>query len=294
MWSRSLVDSLRYNGAKMPLIDHLAALRSMLIRMGITAIIGLTIAAPFTSYVFDFLRLPAAPYTALYSSDTESKLEEHTAMDQAAASTTVSTEPQIRLQFAEPASAVKLWLWVTFFVSILLTMPVQLFFIGQFILPGIREREQRVLRQIWFFSGGLFFLGIYMGYEITLPLALGWMLQVGIYLGGESIWFYSKYILFCLQLLLAFGLAFQLPVVLILLGRMKWIGSALLREKRRHVIIVFLVLAMLLTPPDVLTQLLLAAPLIVLYELCIWILHWSGCRYATAYRAKEPTGEVEK
>ena len=224
MWSRSLVDSLRYNGAKMPLIDHLAALRSMLIRMGITAIIGLTIAAPFTSYVFDFLRLPAAPYTALYSSDTESKLEEHTAMDQAAASTTVSTEPQIRLQFAEPASAVKLWLWVTFFVSILLTLPVQLFFIGQFILPGIREREQRVLRQIWFSQVG-FFLGIYMGYEITLPLALGWMLQVGIYLGGESIWFYSKYILFCLQLLLAFGLAFQLPVVLILLGRMKWIGS---------------------------------------------------------------------
>ena len=59
----------------MPLIDHLAALRKMLLRMGITAMIGLVIAAPFTSYVFDFLRLPAAPYTMSYSTDATSELE---------------------------------------------------------------------------------------------------------------------------------------------------------------------------------------------------------------------------
>jgi len=78
--------------------------------------------------------------------------------------------------------------------------------------------------------------------------------------------------------MLAFGLAFQLPVILIVLGKMGFIGSDVLRKKRRHVIVILLVFSMLLTPPDVLTQLLLATPLILLYELCIWFLHFSGNR----------------
>ena len=104
------------------------------------------------------------------------------------------------------------------------------------------------------------------------------MLKLGVYLGGESIWFFSKYITFVLQIVLAFGLAFQLPIIIIVLGKMGILGSVELRKKRKHVIIGLLIFAMLLTPPDVLTQLLLATPLILLYEFCIWFLHLSGNR----------------
>ena len=171
-----------------------------------------------------------------------------------------------------------------FFGGLLISLPFLVFFLGLFILPGIRDIEQRLIRRISLFSGALFILGVYMGYEITLPLALDLMLKMGGLLGGESIWFYSKYITFSLQLLLAFGLSFQLPVVILILGKMGLVGSAQLREKRRHVMVGLLILAMLLTPPDLLTQLLLAAPLILLYEFCIWFLYLTGNR----------TGKVEK
>ena len=150
------------------------------------------------------------------------------------------------------------------------------------------------MSRIAFFSGGLFLTGIAMGYKVTLPLALGLMLKIGGSLGGESIWFYNKYIGFALQLLLGFGLAFQLPVVIIILGKMGLVNSSQLREKRRHVIVGLLILAMVLTPPDIMTQMLMAAPLILLYEFCIWFLHFSGNREASPVVEDEEQEEVGK
>lgn len=84
-----------------------------------------------------------------------------------------------------------------------------------------------------------------------------------------------------LQLLIAFGLAFELPVVVLVLGKLCIVRSAQLRDKRRHVIVLMLVIAMILTPPDVFTQLIMALPLILLYELCIWIV-WASERKMVA------------
>ena len=80
-----------------------------------------------------------------------------------------------------------------------------------------------------------------------------------------------------MHLLIGFGLAFQMPVIILALGKMGVISSAQLREKRRHVAVALLAVAMLLTPPDVVTQLIMAGPLLLLYEACIWIL-WSAER----------------
>jgi sec-independent protein translocase protein TatC len=81
----------------------------------------------------------------------------------------------------------------------------------------------------------------------------------------------SNYVAFVLKLLISFGLAFQLPVILVALGSAGIVSATQLREKRRHVIVGLMVAAMLLTPPDPLTLLLMAIPLILLYEICIWI-----------------------
>ena len=96
----------------------------------------------------------------------------------------------------------------------------------------------------------------------------GWM-------GIEAEWTVTSYVAFAIQLMIGFGLAFELPVVVVILGRMGIVSAAQLREKRRHVLVFLLILAMVLTPPDVVTQLLMAVPLAILYEVCI-LLVWAS------------------
>jgi sec-independent protein translocase protein TatC len=119
-------------------------------------------------------------------------------------------------------------------------------------------------------------------------------------LGGEAIWNYQKFIGFTLQVLLGFGLAFQLPIIIILLGKLGILRSRQLRNKRRHVIVGLFILAMLLTPPDVTTQILMALPLILLYEFCIWFLYFSeekkesdSTMETSAQSTPEDSGETE-
>tara|TARA_Y200000002_G_C22652115_1_gene651846 strand:+ start:184 stop:1119 length:936 start_codon:yes stop_codon:yes gene_type:complete len=311
MWSRikAFGKQFRYDESELPFLEHLDAFRSALIRMVASLLIGMLICLPFADNLIRLLRAPAEPYIEKLNSVLLAEEGVRVSFSEASFKRSISDSgdvqveaevivPEgqlktglIRLQFSEPASALKMWLLVSFFGGLLISLPFLIFFLGLFILPGIRDIEQRLIRRISLFSGALFLLGVYMGYEITLPLALDLMLKIGGQLGGESIWFYSKYITFSLQLLLAFGLAFQLPVVILILGKMGLVGSIQLREKRRHVMVGLLILAMLLTPPDLLTQLLLAAPLILLYEFCIWFLHLTGNRKGKIKEIEESEDE---
>ena len=112
-----------------------------------------------------------------------------------------------------------------------------------------------------------------MGYFLTLPLALRVMFRINNWLGASCEFVeLSDYVGFVMKLLIAFGLAFELPVIIIVLGSLGIISSDQLRSKRRYVIVLLMVAAMLLTPPDPLTMLMMAAPLALLYELCIWVI----------------------
>ena len=292
MWNRIklLKHKFRYDDTELPFLEHLDAFRSTFIKILFSLIVGIMICIPFADDLIYFLRIPADPYIQSTSPDnkiniifSESSFSKTTSASediQINAEGTILNERSnsnlIRLQFSEPISALKMWLLVSFFGGLILSFPFIAFFLALFIMPGIRDIEQKAIRKISFFSGFLFLLGVLIGYKITLPLALDLMLRISGTLGGESIWLYSKYILFTLQLLFAFGLSFQLPIIILILGKMNIINSYQLRKKRRHVIIGLLILAMLLTPPDLMTQLLLAIPLILLYEFCVWFLYFSN------------------
>ncbi len=306
---KSLKGKFRYDDSEMPFLEHLEAFRKAAIRSVIALVAGVLICLPFADHLISILRAPAEPYIekpvemVLQESDLQLRipaaaLNREALIQQEGGEAYYEVEAEIavpqtkqkksgviRLQFSEPAAAIKMWLMVSFFGGLLLSLPVLVFIIGSFVMPGVRDVERKVMTRIALFSGGLFMLGIAMGYKVTLPLALDLMLRIGGRLGGESIWFYNKYIAFSIQLLLGFGIAFQLPVVILILGKMGLVNSRQLREKRRHVIVGLLVLSMILTPPDIMTQLLMAAPLIFLYEFCIWFLYFSGNRGSATVEA---------
>lgn len=241
----------RYNDSEMPFLEHLEEFRKTVIRSAIVIVLGMAACAYFVPWITAVLREPAQQYI---------------------------DSGQIVLQHPEVTSGFKMWVTLALWGGVLISMPVLTIIIGSFILPGIKDDERKVFQRVAGFGGVLFIVGVLLGYHVTLPLAMKIMWGFTHRLGGEAIWNYQKFIGFTLQVLLGFGLAFQLPIVIILLGKLGILTTQQLREKRRHVIVGLFILAMLLTPPDVTTQILMAVPLILLYEFCIWFLYFSEDR----------------
>ena len=255
---KSLSARFRYDDSEMPFLEHLEEFRKTVIRSLIAIVIGMALCAYFVPWITDVLREPAQQYI---------------------------DSGQIILQHPEVTSGFKMWVTIALWGGILISMPALTVIIGSFILPGIKDQERKVFQRVVGFGGVLFIVGVLLGYHVTLPLAMKIMWGFTDKLGGEAIWNYQKFIGFTLQVLLGFGLAFQLPIVIILLGKLGILNSRQLREKRRHVVVGMFILAMLLTPPDITTQILMALPLILLYEFCIWFLYFSEDR------SKESAGD---
>ncbi len=229
-----------------PFLEHLEELRQMVIRCGIALAAGTGLALPFAPHLFRWLRRP---------------------LDQAV------DRPDLFLQSIEVTGAFTVAMRIAVWGGLLLSAPFLVFFIGQFIFPGLTAKEQTAVRRAGGFSVALFIVGVALGYYGTLPVALNMMFQLHDWLGIQPVPQVNSYVAFTVHLLLAFGIAFQMPVILVILGKLGLLTSTQLRERRRYVIVILLVVAMVLTPPDIFTQLIMALPLVALYEGCIWIVY---------------------
>jgi len=230
---------------EMPFLDHLEELRLTTFRCLAVLAIAVVISVPLAPYVLRTLI---------------SRLEG------------LVPNPEQYLITIDVAGGFMMAVKVAGWFGILMSAPFLLIFIGQFVFPGLRVIEKKAIIYSLAASLGLFIFGVLMGFYATLPLALKFMMNLNAWLGVAPQWTVNSYVAFCIHLMIGFGVAFQLPIVILVLGKLGIVDSKLLREKRRHVIVALLVLAMLLTPPDVITQMLMAVPLISLYEICIWIL----------------------
>lgn len=266
---KSLNRRFRYDDREMPFLEHLEEFRKTIIRVAIAIGIGMVVAACFVPWITEILRAPGQEYI---------------------------DSGQILLQANELTSGVKIWISIAFWGGLLISMPALMVIVGSFVLPGIKDSERRIFQRVAGFSGFLFILGVLFGYKMTLPLAIRVMLAMITKLDAEAIIIYQKYIDFTLQVLLGFGVAFQLPVAIIILGKLGFLTSRQLREKRRHVVVGLFILAMLLTPPDWITQVQMAIPLILLYEFCIWFLYFSegGRRREVPAHSENETSEREE
>ena len=163
---------------------------------------------------------------------------------------------------------------VAFFTSISISLPIILMQVWKFVAPGLYKNERNAMLPFMIATPFLFILGAAMVYYMVIPLAWQFFLSFEINPGQGALPIeveprISEYLSLVMRLMFAFGLSFELPVVLLLLVKSGFVTPEGLASKRRYAILTSFVAAAILTPPDVISQILLALPIIALYEISI-------------------------
>ena len=207
--------------------------------------------------------------------------------------TKANPEPQVAtssLSALRPTETFMLSMSLSFFAGIVVAFPLLLYFILQFVLPGLHGHEKRVLWPALAIGFGLFLGGVLFAYFLVLPRALVFFFEWGNDMGISNDWRIGEYISFATQFTLLFGASFELPVVVMVLVKLGLLGYETMKKTRTYAIVAIFVIAAVLTPtPDIFTQCLMACPMIVLYEACIWLAWWDGKK-----QAKKEAAEAEE
>ncbi len=219
------------------LLSHLIELRTRLVRIALATIVLFVALAPFSEQVFT---LVATPLMA--------QLPENTSM--------IAT--QVASPFLTPFK-------LTFVCAVFLAMPVILYQVWAFVAPGLYATEKRFVLPLLVSSILLFYLGVAFAYYVVFPLMFGFFTRVAPE-GVAVMTDISAYLDFVIAIFFAFGMAFEVPVATVLLVRTGMVTPAQLGSKRPFVFLGAFVLGMFLTPPDVISQTLLALPMYLLFE----------------------------
>ena len=228
------------NDPPRPLLEHLLALRDMIVFGAVAWVACATICAICTPWIMAWLKSPAGE---------DGKL----------------------LQGLDLTSGVWAIISIAGWGGTALAFPFIIYAILRFVFPALTNREKFVILAIMIVGTFFFLGGVVMAYEKTLPMIVVAFQAINRWVGFEmEILRIENYISIVLKTIIAFGLVFQLPLILFVLGWFGILTSKVLREKRRVAIVLSFFLAMFLTPPDPMSQIFMAVPLALLYELSIW------------------------
>ena len=231
-------------------ISHLTELRKRLINSLIFLALLFVCCYYFSEYIYGFL---VDPYAQAVKNDDIDR----------------------RLIFTALQETFLTYLKVSFFAAFFFTSPIILIQVWKFIAPGLYDDEKSAIMPYLVITPILFLLGGMLVYYLIMPLAIKFFLSfesaglntaLPIQLEAKV----NEYLSLVMKLIFAFGISFQLPVVLSLLARVGMIDSQFLKERRKYVVVIIFATAALLTPPDPITQIGLAIPLLILYELSIF------------------------
>ena len=233
-----------------PLIEHLTELRSRLILSVLAFLVCMVCVFPFSKYIFNFLAMPITELLAVQNQAND-------------------------LIFTGLQQGFMVNVKISFFGGFIVSFPFVGFQIWRFIAPGLYKKEKLAFLPFLIASPLLFIIGAAFAYFVVLPLAFNFFLSfqnttdlnnlVGIkYLGTIN-----EYLSLTMRFILAFGICFQLPVLLTLMGKARLVSSASLIRIRKYAIVSILIIAAIVTPPDVITQIILFSVVYSLYEISI-------------------------
>ena len=238
------------NSEKSGFISHLVELRQRLINSFIFLFSFFVVCYFFSEEIYSFL---VQPYADAVKDDDVNR----------------------RLIFTALQETFLTYLRVSFFAALFVSSPIILMQIWKFIAPGLYKNEKEAILPYLIATPILFLFGGMLVYYLIMPLAIKFFLSfeassinsaLPIQLEAKV----NEYLSLVMKLIFAFGLSFQLPVILSLLARVGFVDSVFLKERRKYVVVIIFVAAAILTPPDPITQIGLAIPLLILYELSIF------------------------
>lgn len=255
------------DASRAPLLDHLIELRQRLVRCVIALLLSFGVCFYFSEHIFSFLVVPLKDAFG---------------------------DGGGRLVYTKLYEAFFVQVKVAIFAAFCLSFPIIINQIWAFVAPGLYRQEKRALLPFLFATPVLFTAGAALAYYVVMPTAFHFFLQFQGESGGlevEALPSTDAYLSLVMQFILAFGISFLLPVLLMLLNRAGIVSRAQLISVRRYMIVAAFIAAAILTPPDVVSQLMLAIPLVLLYEISIFAI-WFTDRKAAKNKPVE-TAEAE-
>lgn len=227
-----------------PFLEHLEDLRWTIVKMAIALLISMIVCLAFRTTLVRVMQAPL-----------------HEIDPQVGALRALGITDSITISFH-----------LAFYAGIVLAFPILLYFLAEFVLPALTAVEKRFLLPAIFVSFGLFLLGVLVCYFWLLPKTILFFFHDTQSLGWAPTWTVQQYYSFVTRFTMGFGLAFELPVVVLALVRFGLVTYRFMARTRPYAVILMFVLAAIITPtPDILTLVAMALPMCLLYESCIWI-----------------------
>jgi sec-independent protein translocase protein TatC len=248
---------------EMSFFEHLEELRWRIVKMAIGVVVGTIVAWIFIDFIVNQILL--SPVT---------KLNANLSAGQA----------PLHLQNLRPFGQLFIYMEVAITGGVILSLPNVIYQLWAFIAPGLMPKERKYVKSIVFFTTFCFLAGIVFAYLVMLPAALQFFAGFGTAAIENNIAI-NEYLSFVVSVLLAAGVVFELPMVSWFLSKIGILKPEFMRKYRRHSIVAIFIIAAFLTPgTDPVSQILLAVPLLILYEVSIWV-------SALTWRAKRKTAE---
>jgi len=226
-----------------PFLDHLEDLRMMIVKMVATLGAAMLVAFFFRTQLADLLQRPL-----------------------------IAVDPSRlnNLQSLGVADSMTISFGLSFYAGIVLAFPLLLVFLAQFVVPALTKVERKLLFPAAFAGLGLFLTGVLFAYFVVLPGALDFFFKDAKAMNWQPTWTVREYYSFATQFVVAFGVAFEMPIAILVLVKLGFVDVPMLQRTRAFAVVIILIFSAVITPTqDILTLLMMAGPMYVLYEICI-------------------------